>query len=282
MRIIQVGLSQSYFQFQLADSIYSINSNYKELGHLSLNHTEINQVSFIHKSLFPQLVYQSKTLIGDSQFQIQVNSKDNQEFQLVMDQHIVYVSKKIISTDSSELCVTLLFGPALILNLALNHVFCFHASSFEYKGSIFIVFAKSGTGKSTIAEFFQQTYNSRIADDIVAMKNIDGVLNLLPNFPQLKLSTENQSKQTHFNKNIKLVFAHNSAKPTRLNKIDRFSAIKSTIKHSVATKIFSSPILANHLDFCHQLVQQTDAFELEYQHSKSSLNQLCNLLDDLV
>jgi hypothetical protein len=284
MRQVQIGLNESYLRFKIADSNYFINHNYKEIAHLSQNLAPIHQVpnSSFHHSSFTELIFQDKALIGNDEFQLQVNSNHNEEFQLKIDEQVININKDLISTDSNSLSATLLFGPAMMLNLALNQVFCLHASSFEYKGCIFIILAKSGTGKSTIARYFQDKFASRIADDIVAIKFVNDSLNLAPNFPQLKLSSSKQLLQNISNSNIKLIFANVSNKKTRLVSMDRFCALKSIIKHSVATKLFSSKLLARHLNFSSQLANKIQAYELKYQHSESSLNQLCGLLDELV
>jgi hypothetical protein len=282
MRLIRIGLNNSYKLFEIADSTYLINYDYKEISHLLLDKPIVNHPTETQQSEFDQLIFKDKALIGDEEFLLEVKSNKNHSFNLTINQHRITVNKKSIITDSNHLPATLLFGPALILNLALNEVFCFHASSFEYKDCVFILFAKSGTGKSTIADYFQQKFKSRIADDIVALNNREERINVLPSFPQLKLPPEQQANSSLINKSPILLFAQQSNESTQLKELNKFISIKSAIHHSVASKLFSPSLLNNHLSFCHLLAQQTKAFELKYQHSQSSLDQLCGLFDDLV
>jgi ABC-type oligopeptide transport system ATPase subunit len=193
-----------------------------------------------------------------------------------------YIDKKSIKADLVNLDITVLMGPVFILHLAKNRVFCLHASAFIINQTCFILMADSGTGKSTIARYIQQmNIGQRVADDIVPIKINNEKIRLLPNFPQLKLTQEQQYKGEEICQNTVMIFAQKSKSKTSLNRINTFNSIKKLIKHSVATKLFSAKELHNHLLFCHKASEQTKSYQLDYQHSKNSLHELGDLLNEM-
>ena len=140
----------------------------------------------------------------------------------------------------------------------------------------------SGTGKSTIAKFMNKQLDSqRLADDILPLKIVDGNLTALPNFPQLKLSNNEQYVGDNIIRKTILLFTKKTNDETKLTSIGAFDAVKSLIKHSVATKLFARMELQNHLFFCHQVSSKVENYRLNYQHSADSLNQLYNLLNEI-
>jgi len=173
----------------------------------------------------------------------------------------------------------LLTGPVLMLNLALNNIFCLHASAFILNEKIFVLMGDSGTGKSTIARYIQENnLGMRVADDILPMKITDDKLEILPNFPQLKLSCKQQYQGEKIYKDVVFLFAQKSERATSLKKTDVFSSLKKIIRHSVATKLFTEKELQNHLIFCHQASHIAQAYMLNYQHHKDALPFLLRLL----
>jgi len=83
----------------------------------------------------------------------------------------------------------------IIFFLALDGIFCFHASAVEYKNQAILFLGKSGNGKSTLADYLVKNSDGkfkRIADDIVPITFIDNSLIALPRFPQLKLTNKQQ------------------------------------------------------------------------------------------
>ncbi len=231
----------------------------------------------VSSSLFRDCAY-----IGENAYDLCVDSIEPSGYLLKTKNQNYLLYKNIIQCNSRCADDTLLLGPVLILNLAMNKVFCLHASAFLFKGKVFILMGDSGTGKSTIAKFMdQQPKVQRIADDILPLKIVDDNLTVLPNFPQLKLPTNEQYKGDAIVTEIILLFAQKSKDETELTSIDSFDAIKSLIKHSVATKLFAKPELQNHLYFCHQASSKVKSYSLNYQHSKKSLDQLYNLLNEI-
>jgi len=139
----------------------------------------------------------------------------------------------------------------------------------------------SGTGKSTIARYMNEMSGcERIADDILPMKIVDNQLTVLPNFPQLKLSPDEQYQGDSIVKETILLFAEKSNEETQLKSIENFESLKKVVSHSVATKLFAKDELQNHLSFCHKASALTTSYHIKYQHSEGSLEKFFKLLNE--
>ena len=67
-------------------------------------------------------------------------------------------------------------GPGLMLLLAYNDCFAFHASAIETPEGVIVFCGESGQGKSTLARELSHGHSMRrLADDIVIWRLIDGV-----------------------------------------------------------------------------------------------------------
>ena len=84
-----------------------------------------------------------------------------------------------------------LLGPALITALALDGIFCLHASSVRVANGALLFLGDSGNGKSTLAAWKDDGW-SRIADDIVPALLQQDRLWALPRFAQLRLGPNEQ------------------------------------------------------------------------------------------
>jgi hypothetical protein len=89
-----------------------------------------------------------------------------------------------------------LFGPMLVLALARRGIYCLHASAYQQGSSARVIVGRSGSGKSTVARAIQLSKQvfmgaasslRRLCDDITPIQWQDGALQILPQFPQLKL-----------------------------------------------------------------------------------------------
>ena len=150
------------------------------------------------------------------------------------------------------------------------------------KGEIIVIIGPSGTGKSTLARYIQENQlGERLADDMLPIKIINKKITLLPHFPQLKLNQDQQYNGSDICQKTVLIFAKKSETKSNLSRVENFTSIKNLIKHSVATKLFSENELRNHLKFCHDISEKTQAYQLNYQHSEKSLNELHGLLNEI-
>lgn len=271
--------------YKLADSYYYSELQIDALEGLYCNSINKNQQEFLKtpNQSIQSSIFQDYALIGEKSYHLTVSSTVTANYLLKTGKHEFCITPNVIQSKDSIIDDILLLGPVLILNLALNKVFCLHASAFLIKDKIFILMGDSGTGKSTIARFMNEQKNcQRIADDILPLKIDENRLQVLPNFPQLKLPVSSQYKGDNLVKETILLFAQKSTDNTCLKSLDNFSCIKYLINHSVATKLFAKSELQNHLSFCHKSSTLVKSYRLKYQHSRDSLFQLYSQLNEIV
>lgn len=276
--------SQDQYTYHIADSEYQLNRKINVLQDCCNNNSfaEFQASTIFQKYSVLNNLFKGCSYIGENSYDLCVDSFKPTGYLLQTNNQSFQINKSFIQCKSYTVDDALLLGPVLILNLAMNKVFCLHASAFLLKGKVFILMGNSGTGKSTIARFMNNHAKvQRIADDMLPLKIVDGNLTVLPNFPQLKLATNEQYNGDAIVTETILLFAQKSKNETELTSIDSFDAIKSLIRHSVATKLFAKGELQNHLSFCHQASSKVKSYRLNYQHSKNSLDQLYNLLNEI-
>ena len=285
VRYLNLANSGKIYNYKIADCVYRSDLEVQELEYSiqALSFAENQTPNKLSRQIIESATIYSDdyTPVGENYYNIQVSYARN-SYQLTVNQSTYFINQKSISSQNQEIDKTILLGPALCLNLAMNNVFCLHSSAFKIKETTFVLMAESGTGKSTIARYFHQQKNScRIADDILPIKIEKDKVMLFPQFPQLKLSNDEQYHGENLTGRIVLLFANKNSESVSLTKLQTFDAAKNLIKHTVASRLFSQQELANHMDFCHKVASDLPAFQLTYPHQENSLKQLLELLNEL-
>lgn len=153
----------------------------------------------------------------------------------------------------------LVFGPALILALARRGIYCVHASAFisPRQQRPWLALAASGTGKSTLARCVLAAGGTRLADDLCALRLIEGRLQLLPRFPQLKLAAALHWPQTATAAVEITGLAQLARGPRcRVQPIpDALALALLVVHHTVASRLFAPGMLATHLQFASAAAQ---------------------------
>ena len=284
VRYLNLANSGKIYNYKIADCVYRSDLEVQELEYSiqALSFAENQTPNKLSRQIIESATIYSDdyTPVGENYYNIQVSYARN-SYQLTVNQSTYFINQKSISSQNQEIDKTILLGPALCLNLAMNNVFCLHSSAFKIKETTFVLMAESGTGKSTIARYFHQQKNScRIADDILPIKIEKDKVMLFPQFPQLKLSNDEQYHGENLTGRIVLLFANKNSESVSLTKLQTFDAAKNLIKHTVASRLFSQQELANHMDFCHKVASDLPAFQLTYPHQENSLKQLSELLNE--
>ena len=156
---------------------------------------------------------------------------------------------KLDTPQSAERIRTWLFGPALILALARQGVYCLHASSILLQGRAYVLIGRSGAGKSTLARAAQ----TPLTDDISPIGNSI----LLPQFPQLKLhgdSYPNLAESYPLGG-----FVHVMRSPSAqesLSAMDAPTLTRLLLSHTIAARLFHADELAPHLRWCAQIAEK--------------------------
>lgn len=278
--------SKTINHYKIADTVYQTCVGFDELSSIYHKQLVTKPLKNIQATAFLDInnnTYHDIAHIGEKEYHLNVDIMSDGSYQLQSDDEKYSVNKNTLNVLQTDIDKEILLGPVLILNLALNNVFCLHSSAFILNDKVFIFMGDSGTGKSTVANYMNDQDNClRLSDDILPLKISNNSLMLLPHFPQLKLPRNQQYQGKDIVKETILLFAKKSKSKTDIEPIDRFSANKKLIQHSVATKLFARKELKNHMSFCHETCSLTRSFQLNYQHSPNSLEKLFTLLNEIV
>ncbi|MCA9951803.1 MAG: hypothetical protein KDE48_19260, partial [Anaerolineales bacterium] len=195
--------------------------------------------------------------------------------------HIAAVGKFFIARDGSGIGVwpqealthawvtEAVLGPALSLALALQGVFCLHASAVAISGQVVAFVGESGWGKSTLAAFLHGDNWQFVADDVLPLEVGEEGTTCLPNFPQLKLSAAQQWPLASPQR-LPLTAVYLLTTPTVQNskvEIQPLSPLEATlalVRHTVATKLFDKQLLTQHLAFCSGIARHVPVKRLAY------------------
>jgi hypothetical protein len=188
--------------------------------------------------------------------------------------------------DNSPLQVdATIVGPPLMLALALQEVFCLHASAVSTGERAIVFLGGSGTGKSTLAAILDANEDMNwhlIVDDVLpAILSPSGPV-AAPHFPQLKLAPEEPVDHASPEQiplgSICLLDPVPQSDTVTLWPLKHREATMALLRHTMGTSIFSNTLLAAHLDFCAQVAQQIPVKRLVYPHTRDALKQVREIL----
>jgi hypothetical protein len=180
-----------------------------------------------------------------------------------------------------------LFGPALILYLALSDTWCLHASAVARNGRAVAFMGDSGRGKSTLAAFLADREGwQRIADDILPITAGPAGVTASPHFPQLKLPLK-AHPSPDLPVQIPLAAVYLLERPNledddqtavRLEPLSRYQAALALIGHTVAARLFDKTLLARHAHFCADAA--VPVYRLTYPHRYELLPQIAAFIEE--
>ena len=229
-------------------------------------------------------LYESKAIFSVGEKHIRCIQKDN-IVQINVDHRpscIFDLENQVVQNLSNEdlntpLNTEILLGPVLIMLLAKRGIFCLHASAVMTKNGLVMFIGESGVGKSTIAETSGDNWQ-RVCDDVLPLKIYEQGLVALPGFAQLKLSESQQHDLDKYQEiPVRLVCRiakPNGAESASIKKMQNKSAILQLVRHTVASKMFTSDLLEQHMDFCKQVLETNEVYELSYARELDGLSKL--------
>ncbi|MFZ5919775.1 MAG: hypothetical protein ACOYY3_01845 [Chloroflexota bacterium] len=185
----------------------------------------------------------------------------------------------------SDLDREILFGPALVLALALRRNWSLHASAARFHGQTTVFLGDSGRGKSTLAAYLGDSGWQRVADDILPASLEPEGVRVWPRFPQLKLLPDQQPGLTlpeHLPLERICVLEDTEADAAPgLQLLPRGRAAQELIRHTAGTRLLGPGLLANHLAFCATVAGRVPAYRLAYPHRKDVLPEIKTMLESL-
>lgn len=171
-------------------------------------------------------------------------------------------------------------GPCLVFALALQSVWCFHASAVHLggHGGVAAFAGESGCGKSTLAAFLHAdpaTGWRRASDDILMVAHVATHAVARPAFPQLKLSAEDQPSH-HLPEELPLrcfyvLVDQAGATDVAIGSVGPVDAMRALIRHTVASRIFDDGLTRAHLAFCARLAETLPVRSLTYPRDRRLL-----------
>ncbi|MFP4346563.1 MAG: hypothetical protein ACLFU8_17905 [Anaerolineales bacterium] len=169
----------------------------------------------------------------------------------------------------SELLLEITLGPPLMLALAL------HASAaLDPAGNLLLFAGESGRGKSTLARYLgQQPGWRRVADDILPVEaQADGLI-ALPHFPQLKIPADRQpSVGLPQRLPVSALYLLGDAAPdVRVAALSPLEGAFGLIRHTVASRLFDRPLLAQHMEFARTAALRLPVRRLHYPRRLDAL-----------
>ncbi len=199
------------------------------------------------------------------------------------------VTEVEIDTDCAvELRAMTTLGAPLILALALQEIFCIHASVVAFGDQLIAFVGESGAGKSTLARYLAESENERwrrVIDDTLPVKLIDGsTVTARPHFPQLKMPDVLQP--VHLAPaEIPLSVVYSLAKTERdecaqIESLGYRQSALTLVQHTVAGRLFGPDLLAKHFSFCAEAAARVPVKRLTYPHSYDRLPHVRDELND--
>ncbi|MEM9552693.1 MAG: hypothetical protein AAGC60_00420 [Acidobacteriota bacterium] len=194
-----------------------------------------------------------------------------------------------------ELAAEAVLGPPLVLALALQGVFCLHASALavgDAEGERIVAFlGDSGAGKSTLAATIAALSSGGLnawrdvrlaADDILPWW--PGPDLALPRFPQLKYPTDQQPslrlpERLPF---AELVLLEPAPPDGRVvdTRLSRHQGALALLRHSVASTLFHKSLLGRHFDACSALAATVPMRRLRVPRRPEALVEVFERLED--
>jgi hypothetical protein len=171
-----------------------------------------------------------------------------------------------------------LLGPPITLALALQGVWCLHASAVLRQGRAILFLGASGQGKSTLAAHCALTPEAgyrRIGDDILPCALVGSTPCARPGFPQLKLTpADRYPPDADEDVPIGAIFVLHAIRETgdiRLESMAVGEAVKALADQTVAVGLLDRSLAAAHLRFIARLVQSVPMHRLHYPHDYARL-----------
>jgi hypothetical protein len=180
-----------------------------------------------------------------------------------------------------------ILGPALILALAQQGVWCLHASAVTFQGAMVAFAAESGGGKSTLAAYLGgQSGWRRAADDVLPVTPSQSGLVALPHFPQLKLPSDAQPGAA-LPESLPLAAVYlldeaeeDGPEEVAIVPLSERDAAVGLIGATVATRLFSPQLMGRHTAFCAEAARQTPVRRLRYRRRWEQLPAIRDRLAD--
>lgn len=168
-------------------------------------------------------------------------------------------------------------GPALVLLLAEQDIYCLHAGAINTSAGNIAFIAESGSGKSTLSANVDKNW-SQLSDDILPLQlnRPDRTVELMTNFPQLKLDGASIVQPDMTRQKLDFIIRINQ-KPNaevQLKEVSRADGLLQVIRHTVAARLFGQTLMKRHAKFSKRVSGRVPILELSYPRDITQLDTL--------
>ena len=199
----------------------------------------------------------------------------------------------IVFNDSafdSSLNLEVITGPALIMLLIQQGIYCLHAGAVSIsdvrglnaKNIVFL--GDSGAGKSTLSTHVGEQW-CQLSDDILPVSHIRRFI-FHDDFPQLKLPNARPQTPSLDGGNASLdcivLLDQQPSEEIALQRLAKPQALLSIIRHTVAIRLFDSTQTKQHLLFAKSLVDCLPVLSVTYPRDIRQLSMLQSAISDSV
>ncbi len=223
---------------------------------------------------FAEVTYWRKNGIA----QIDVNAKPVCQIDFVND-HIHVLNDRPFD---EGLNLEVIMGPALILLLSMDEIYCLHAGAVATPHGCLAMIAESGAGKSTLSAHVDNSW-SQLADDILPLEYVENV-ELFHRFPQLKLNNASIIDRPNEPLFLKCIFRliEEPSAQTEFRVLKRTDALLQVVRHTVAARLFDQKMMRSHSHFAKHVTAHIPTIEVSYPRDLTRLEDLRNDISDFV
>ncbi len=229
------------------------------------------------------LVYEGPGLVGGIRYQVECRSGPSGYILSLSNG-----SRFAIRSDGARITrlagpaeVEILLGPVLILALALQGRWCFHASAVRARSEVLAFMGESGSGKSTIANYLSAHHRDRfqwLADDCLVLESREDKIIAHADYPQLKRSSQQpvEVKQSVL-KTAYLVDSSSEGSPVA-KPVKRLKSWTDLTRHTLAARLFDRRLTQAHIEFCSKVPEAVNIYCLALPHRHENLGWLAGSL----
>ena len=229
------------------------------------------------------LVYQGPGLVGGIHYQVECRSGPA-GYVLSLS----HGSRFSIRSDGARITrlagpaeVEILLGPVLILALALQGRWCFHASAVRARSEVLAFMGESGSGKSTIVNYLSAHHQDRfqwLADDCLVLESREGKVIAHADFPQLKLSSQQRVEVTQSVLKTAYLIDLGSEGPPEVKPLGGLEGFTALAGHTLAARLFNRRLTQKHIEFCSKVPEVANIYWLALPHRHENLGWLAGSL----
>lgn len=293
LQIRLISGPDSFTSYKLCNTIVHANKKIDALSAFEFNHEQSPvSVGSLDKSWFdfaPRPLFKGRSWLAGKQRQLACSRIDRgfvievpgvADFFIGSDRPVLLQATDRDARVDKAVFEQLLLGPPLMLVLAVNRLFALHASAVTLNDKAVLFMGESGSGKSTLARWLNnRTPFVRLTDDISVLERRGGNFQLLPDFPQLKLTADEQHSNSPAAPSGALVLINRKPdSPVKLKRLGAMRSIQALLNHSVAAQLFDRPLARQHLSFMSELSRNMPVCRLDYPDGQQCLDAVAEIL----